>query len=66
MTEFVYPNSQQLNHFLKAQESELPFSHKSVVSIRISFGAKHLSVEDNYLQITLVGYRPMKMKEKIY
>ena len=33
MTEFVFLNSQQLNNFLKAQESELPFSHKSDVSI---------------------------------
>ena len=33
MTEFVLHNFQRINHFLKAQESELPFSHKSVVSI---------------------------------
>ena len=35
MTEFVFHNFQQiLNHFLKTQESELPFSHKRVVSIK--------------------------------
>ena len=33
MTEFVFHNFQRLNHFPKAQESELPFSHKSAVSI---------------------------------
>ena len=33
MTEFVFHNSLQLNHFLKAQESQLPFSHKRVDSI---------------------------------
>ena len=33
MTEFVFHSSQQLNHFLKARESKLPFSDKSMVSI---------------------------------
>ena len=33
MTEFVFHNSRELNHFLKAPESKRPFSHKIVVPI---------------------------------
>ena len=39
MTEFVSHNSQQSNHFLKAQESEMPLSHKILLL------AKHICRE---------------------
>ena len=61
MTEFVFHNSQQLNHFLKAQESELPFSHRAWFQLRMSrilFAARQL------FSGHVVGSRPMKWKEK--
>ena len=47
MTEFFVHNSQQLNRFLKAQESELPFSHKSVVSTELRMSVTFAA--DTYL-----------------
>ena len=46
------------NHSLTARGTDLPFSHKSMVSF--THGVEH------YLQEMVVGSRPMKRKEKIH
>ena len=65
---FTIPNN--LNLFLKAQESELPFSHKSVVSITHEQNtciicSKTLICRQLFAG-HVVGSRPMKRKEKIH
>ena len=78
MTEFVFHNSQQLNHFLKAQESKLPFSHKSGVSITHEQnilcnktkmdGIMHEQsiICKQLFAGHVVGSRPMKRKSKMH
>ena len=66
MTEFVFHNSKQLNHFLKVQESELPFSYKSVVSIMHEQNiicSKTLICRQLFAG-HMVGCQPMKSKGK--
>ena len=65
MTEFAFHNSQQLNRFLKTQESELPFLHKSVVSVTHEQNiicSKTLICRQLFAG-HVVGSRPMKGKE---
>ena len=63
-----FHNSQQLNHFLKAQESDLLFSHKSVVSIthKQNIICSKTLICRQLFAGHVVGSRKMKRKEKIH